>query len=241
MELNPKSKQLFDMLMQIPPDYAVIHAELESTHYLPEEVTAAALKFCDECYDESFERSCSEGNDLQFEYFTSMLGPIPGEHSTHLFDIVKLLLEYGLDPNMVIDSTNIMDMMRYIVNEYIAADTLALLIEHGGRPDVTLDGFEVFKEIDYDILFDAFNQSDRRYYDSLVHCWFVWLGYGARLDNGESGLELFRDYNSKETFDIAKLKNHRDYTFGLTHVPCHGESWSLHIFDKRTMWEVARL
>lgn len=31
MELNPKSKQLFDMLMQIPPDYAVIHAELEST------------------------------------------------------------------------------------------------------------------------------------------------------------------------------------------------------------------
>lgn len=33
----------------------------------------------------------------------------------------------------------------------------------------------------------------------------------------------------------------RIQTFGLSHVPGHGTEWSLHIFDRQTLWEVARL
>lgn len=84
-----------------------------------------------------------------------------------------------------------------IRNEYIAADTLALLFEHGADVNLQINGSRVFHNIDFDILFDAFNQNDRRYYDSLVHCWFVWLGYGARLDNGESGLEYRIQYRKR--------------------------------------------
>ncbi len=48
-------------------------------------------------------------------------------------------------------------------------------------------------------------------------------------------------YQELRSIMQEKLRNHRDYTFGLSHVPCYGEKWSLHIFDKQTMWEVARL
>lgn len=146
-----------------------------------------------------------------------------------------------MDPNTVVEDRSILNVVRYIRNEYIAADTLALLFEHGADVNLQVNGSRVFHDIDFAILFDAFNQNDRRYYDSLVHCWFVWLGYGARLDNGESGLELFTEFNAGKEFDLAKLKNHRDYTFGLSHVACHDENWSLHIFEKQTLWEVARL
>ena len=80
-----------------------------------------------------------------------------------------------------------------------------------------------------------------RRYDALVHSWFVFLGYGAAPDNGTSSVDLFNVIDTGKTFDLRELRNHRNYTFGLSHVKNRGENWSLHIFDKRTMWEVARL
>ena len=45
-------------------------------------------------------------------------------------------------------SANIMMLMMYIVNEYAAADTLALLLENGGNLDTEVDGLTVFDEFD---------------------------------------------------------------------------------------------
>lgn len=62
---------------------------------------------------------------------------------------------------------------------------------------------------------------------------------------GSSPVEVYANYDDQlveqTMFEIEKLRNHEDYTFGLSHVESKGEPWSLHIFDKKTMWEVARL
>lgn len=240
LKLTEKCKLLYDLIMKIPTDLDEIRTELENGGYSLDELAAVSHEFADTCFLESIDCFCDD-NDEHYEFYNSPAVVIQNKHSTFFFEVIKLFLEHGMDPNTVVENDSILDVVRYIRNEYIAADTLALLFEHGADVNLQVNGSRVFHDIDFDILFDAFNQNDRRYYDSLVHCWFVWLGYGARLDNGESGLELFKEFNTGKEFDLAKLKNHRDYTFGLSHVACHNENWSLHIFEKQTLWEVARL
>ncbi len=243
IELTPGGERLFNLMMQLPPDLPGIRAELEAGAFSPDELNAAALKFTDKCFDESMDHAFreNEARSSGGDYFSWDAVVVVGEHSTYLYDLVKLLLEFGLDPNAVVEGENIMPYVRYVENEYIAADNLALLLEHGGDCRLEVDGEDVFRMIDFDVVFDAFEQHCRRKYDSLVHCWFVLLGYGARLDNEEANVDVFLDRNTDEPFDLAKLKNHRSYTFGLSYTPCRGKKWSLHIFDKQTMWEVARL
>ena len=241
IELTEKCKRLYDLIMKIPADLDEIRTELETGGYSPDDLAPVSYKFAETCFYERIERDYGDDTDEKYEFYNSPAVVIQNEHSTSFLEIIKLLLKHGLDPNATIDSDSLLNIVRYIENEYFAADTLALLFEHGADVNLQVNGSRVFRDIDFDILFDAFNQNDRRYYDSLVHCWFVWLGYGARLDNGESGLELFTEYNTGKEFDLAKLKNHRDYTFGLSHMACHNENWALHIFEKQTLWEVARL
>ena len=239
MELTKNENALLDMLLQIPPDLEAIRTQLESGRFSSDIIARVSLEFIDICYGESLDRE--RGKQYETEYYSIDPAVAEGEHSTCLVEIVKLLLGYGLDPNAIVDGSSMMVLICLVENEYIAADTLALLLEHGGNIHLKADGESVFGEIDFDVIFDALNQYDRRRYDSLVHCWFVWLGYGAQPENGTTAVDVFRDINTGEMFDISRLKNHRNYTFGLSHVPGRGEKWSLHIFDKQTMWEVARL
>ena len=241
-ELTPYTESIYDLIMKIPPDFSEIRRRLEEVSYSSESISRIAVQFAEACFDETVEHGYGEKCEEHYGCFFSRPPVlVEGEHSTYLVRVMELLLEFGLDPNAIVDNENVMQTIHFIENEYVAADTYALLFEHGADNNLVVDNWSVFKDIDFDVLFDAYNQYDRRYYDSLVHCWFVWLGYGARLDNGETGLELFEDLRAGAEFDVSKLRNHRDYTFGLSHVPSHGENWSLHIFDKRTMWEVARL
>lgn len=152
-----------------------------------------------------------------------------------------MLLPFGLDPNVEIDETNLLDELPHIVNEHVGADTLALLFEHGADPFLKLrSGESVFLILDFDVAFDAIEQYDRRRYEALVHSWLVFIGYGARLEDGRLPMELFIPSESDFHFEISDFKQHRNYYVGLSHVRSQGESWSLHVFDRRTMWEVAR-
>ena len=165
-------------------------------------------------------------------------------HSAALPELFKLLLEFGLDPNAVHENHNLMDALFLIKNGYVAADTLALLLEKGGDLDTAIDGERVFDSVEFDIFFDAFNQCDRRRLDAEVHFWLVCIGYGAKLKDGRCPVDTFPPDPLAEDlgirpFEIEDLKQHRNYTFGLSHVPSNGESYTLHIFDKCTNWEVA--
>ena len=226
--LTRNGKVLLDKLMQLPPDLHQLKDELERGIYTAKDVTTAAIQYLDNCAEEQAEESDS---------YTPLDTPIavPEPHGAYVFDLIQLLLHYGLDPNGVYDGSNVLWSLRYIDNGYIAADTLALLLEHGGKINLRLDGDDLFSDIDFSVMFDAFNQENRQRYDALVHLWFVCLGYGGVPKNGTAPVETFHG------FYLRNLRDHHNFTFGLSWVPGHGENWSLHIFDKHTLWEVARL
>lgn len=218
-------------LSEVPPDWEKAKSLLGKGNYTKTELAKIALKFADECFDEEIVDEDDE-NDIY---------PVANRHSEYLYDVIKLLLEFGLDPNAEIDNDNILQSVKFIKNEYIAADTTKLLLEKGGDIALLVEGYNVFRDLDFDVIFDAVNQRDRRRYDSLVHVWLVWIGFGATIKDGKAPLEVFQDLRTGKPFDLSELKNHRNFTFGITNVPSNGEDWTLHIFDKRTMWEVARI
>jgi hypothetical protein len=118
-------------------------------------------------------------------------------------------------------------------NAYVAADTMALLLEHGGNPNLNMDGQSVFGIVDFEIWFGSVEQSLRWRYDAWVHIWMVLLTYGCN----NSGIQVFREYNSDAMFDLKKLRDHRNYYFGLSY---EDQERVIHIYDKNTFWEVAR-
>lgn len=234
LPLNDKSQQLLDALMTIPPDLATAEKLLQQECFSSDEVTKVAMRYAEECFLDIADTFRTDPDDrISFTGFMPPAGVIPGLHSTYLYDVVKLLLDYGLDPNAIIDEVNIMEMLLYVDNEYVAADTIALLLEHGGDPNQIIDGESVFQQIDFGIWFDAVELYIRWRYDAWVHIWMVLLAYGCE----DSGIKVFREYNSDTLFDLKKLRYHRNYYFGLSY---EDQERVIHIFDKNTFWEVAR-
>lgn len=226
------NRNLFQILKENPIDLEKLKKELQTGQYSSGALTEAALQYLDDCIDDQTERDLRERNG-QMQTVDAVVRP--ELLSSSLLDVMQLLLAYGLDPNAVSDDgDSIMHNLQFIDNEYLAADALALFFENGGSYSTLHDGADLFSLIDFDVIFDALNQQDRRKYDALVHCWLVYLGYGAKPRTG-TALSIFHD------FDISRLKDHRQFTFALSHTSGRGEDWTLHIIDRHTFWEVARL
>lgn len=129
----------------------------------------------------------------------------------------------------------------YIDHEYVSADTLRLLLENGGDPNLRIDMESAFEEADFEVWFGAVEQEVRWRYDAWVHTWMVLLAYGGEIPGKGPMVETFREYGNHttdETFDLKKLRNHRQYFYGLTKG---NPDPVLHIFDRNTLWEVARV
>ena len=230
IRINEKQKKLYDLLWKIPTNMAFVDEYIKNEKYSAEDVSIVGLCYVDECFGEGVEI-------VEYDEKRTIEA-----HAPYLYDTVKLLLKHGLDPNMIYEDMNIMQQLRFIETKYVAADTLGILLENGGRYDLAFDGEILFDEIDFDVVFGAIEQENRGRYDSLVHCWLVLIGYGATLRDGRVPVTLYPEFDNKnEPIDISKFKNHKEYTYALTYVPGNNEKWSLHIIDKKTMWEVARL
>lgn len=238
--LDLEVKELLDQLLLLPTDLDAIEKLLQEKQYSKEVVSKAGFAFADACLNETI--------DFKRDFFGAVcsmpLERIPNLCSTYMPQIFELLLRYGLDPNENDGEISLMWNVSYVCNEYVAADTLAVLFEHGGDPFMRVDGENLFDEIDFDVIFDSVNQEARGRYDSLIHCWFVILGYFGNQYNDKEIVTVFPEKNyfdNIKEFEISDLKQHRDFYFGLSKTPWHGENWSLHIFSKKTFWEVARL
>lgn len=224
--------QLLGLLEMLPPDFNLIRDYLKNTELSPGKITSTAIRFINEnCQFEADEEKSAD--EL---------------HSTYLFALLEILLEHGLDPNGIFDSENIMDSLDLVDTGYVAADTMGLLLLHGGDLYLECNGEILFDRIEFNVIFDAINQENRDRYDQLVHLWLVMIGYGAQSMSAEGDrrtmVSLFnppRYEDQREPFTVEAFKNHRDFSWALTHVPGNGENWSLHIIDKTTGWEVLRL
>lgn len=245
LPLNKDEQQLLDLLLEIPPRYQDAERLIKEAAVTADGVTKVAIRYAEEC--------AGDVGDYFFEHMEPPVdiskaavppGIFPGLHSTYIYDVIKLLLEYGLNPNAVLTTEwghyNIMKEVHFIDNEYLAADVLALLLEHGGDPNLTIDGETLLDDMVFDIWFGSVEQEIRWRYDAWVHRWMVIVGYGGTCSEITDWPKLFKGYDENgcygKLFDIAQLKNHRNFYFGLSF---EDGARTLHIYDKRTFWKVA--
>ena len=232
------SSPLLDLLTDEHPDLSRIEEELKKG-YSSREISRAAKEYVDTIQ--------WDGEDVEEDIYH--FSTDCSKRSAYMYSVFDLLLRYGLDPNAVFDGCSVMEDLIWFGNNYTGADTLRLLLEHGADPMLPLSrgGETVFENVSFEVSFAAIELGRRWIYDAIVHCWFVLLAYQG---NHES--EYFRpitlrpdthryreEYDLKE-FTIEDLKDHRNYSFGLTLPIKEHDPWILHIFDKRSWWEVAR-
>lgn len=134
-----------------------------------------------------------------------------------------------------------LEVLAEIVPELHSAylyDVIALLLmEHGADPNILVGGETVFEMADFAVWLDAAEQEIRWRYDAWVHIWFVLLAYGGGAEEIRKTIEVFREYGKDEIFDLKKLRNQRNYGFRLSR---ENREPIIHIFDKNTLWLVAK-
>lgn len=206
-------------------------SELASGAYAPADVSIAGFKYVDDCI-------C----DLMDEHWKTPRRPrgkiLPGYCSSHMLEALTCLLQYGLDPNAVyVKGTaecNIMSELRYVGNGYLAADSLALLLEHGGDPNIQLDDVPLLRDVSTYLLFDLNNQIDRTRYANLVHYRMVLVGYGATLEDGSKCIDMCPGH------DVSGLRKHRHFYYGAIHSDRSEDRMEICFFSKHTNWEAGR-
>lgn len=241
LEIANRSQQLLELLMEIPPRFDVAKSYLEVNQLSPDEVTRVANVYADKCFLDFGDYLSERYPDCNLSKLEIPTGIVPELHSAYIYDVVKLLLQFGLDPNAVYiveyNHYNIMNLVVHIDHGYLAADTMNLLLENGGDPNLAVEIETIYEYVADDVWFGAIEQENRWRYDSWIHLWMVLLAYGGKPRGKKCPLEVFRAYDSTSLFDVNKLKNHRDYYYGISK-----ENYEpvIHIYDKKTLWEVAR-
>ena len=158
-----EDSNLLQALLQVPPDLIFVQEQLQSGQYSPQQVTELGYQYAEECWNEDLDADNSEFFSEEFEYCWREADTIADRHSFYLYEVIDLLLKYGLDPNYTVDGDCcLMEFVIGIVNGYIAADTLILLLESGGNPNLISSGENMFDQICFDVDFDAVEQRDRR-------------------------------------------------------------------------------
>ena len=237
--LEGKAKELYDKLYTVDFDPVSLRKELENGKYDAETVNISAIEFVDDC-GVNFNHW-----DIDFNQFYPG-ETVPGEESSHMTEAIRLLLDFGLDPNKIFripdnrgsfDEYNIMEEVGMVFNGHQAADSLYLLLSHGGDPYLTINRISLSTDPDWDIGFDTINREDMvddSMYEAKLHYWMVLVGF--RAARGDANLPV----DPIKGFDLSKLQEHRNYYAGAIHSDKSEDNWELCIFDKRTNWEVAR-
>ncbi len=232
--LEGSAKELYDKLYTMDFDPEGLRVELETGKYDADTVNLAALEFVDDC-GVNFDHWDTDWD----QYYPGET--VPCDESAHMAEAIGILLDYGLDPNRIFtigsEEYNIMECLNLVFNGYQAADSLYLLLSHGGNPNLVVNRLRLLEDPDYDMMFDTVNRdmvSDGMF-QAKLHYWLVLAGFGADYENGKLPLDPVDD------FDLSNLKEHRNYYAGAIHSKRTKEGWDLVIFDRHTNWEVARL
>lgn len=238
LELTENAQKLFDMLFTTDFNRSELKAKLDAGLFSVDDVNMAAFRYVEYC------NGVPDFDECDRHPFGEI---IPGYESSHLMEAIKLLLEYGLDPNKTFETEcheNILSELRFVMNGYQSADAAALMFEYGANPNLIIEdeGIPLISDLDFDVVWFLYGDVDSRYVaDEFMHYWMVIIGNGAKFQDGSEVVKVFQDYSTPhyETFDVSKLKNHRQYYFGIVNGGEKEHSW-VSIFDKATSREVAR-
>ena len=244
LSLNTNEQALLKQLLEIPPNFPAARNIIQEKNLSGESITKVAICYAYECSFDAHDYFVEKDPAIDLQKLDVLQKSIPGLHSTYICEVMRFLLEFGLDPNDVFRSEfgnyNIMQELFFVENEYLGVDALSLLLENGGDPNLKIDGGSLFIDTAFDIWFGAVEQEARWLYDIWVHRWMVLLAFGGRYEGDSPWPKTFDQYDENghygKPFEVKKLQNHRNFTFGLSF---EDESRTLHIFDKKTFWKVA--
>lgn len=192
------SNALLNMFMELPPNFVCIEQLLKDEQLSSACISETFCSFAEKCFNE-------------YNYFIDEHSrePLDDEiHSTYIFPLCELLLNYGLDPNYVFgekySESNIMYEIYWIDKPYVAADTLRLLLEHGGDPYLEIEYKSIWLMSDHDLCFDitegyAFEDCYKMKFDCRFHFWLVLYGF---LED-----ERFKEHDLY-TYNIVQTDNH---------------------------------
>lgn len=217
-------KALFEKKAPISLDK--IRTLLSSHRFTKEELADIACSFTDDCFCEYQDAQNPRYPDFVAENMCS----------NYIIDALKLLLDFGLDPNMIVHDDNVMWNAIWIDAPNIGAAVLRLLFENGGDPNHVIPS-------EQESLFDWL--TDKLFHDEYTHdyfftvqCWLVAMAYGAKSQRRNIPIKMLNG-NSAEIFKNFELY---DYTLEfLLRAPGEYEYWIMHIFNTETKEEVAIL
>ncbi len=235
IEVQGSCKELLDFFLQIPPNFKAAKDIITRENFSSDEISKVAICYAEKCGlevgDHLFEIGCEDLSASKLKK-----GVVPGLHSTYLYSVVDFLLAYRLNPNYVFGSNNLLHSLFYVDNEYVGADTMRLLFDNGADPNLKVEGESIYDMVEEDIWFGSIEQYIRWRYDGWVHMMFVILAYGGKNSTRSQNITRFKEYDKDELFSLDKLKDHRNYYYGL----CRGDNETiLRVFEKDTFWEVA--
>ena len=229
-DLSDGAKKLYAVLFTKSFDAAVLEALLSSGELNADDINSATYEYINDCI------YLIDSDDPRYE--NAAFGEnIPGVESSHLLEAMEILLRFGLDPNYTRDGSitgSIMHILYFVFNGYQAADAAALMLTHGGDPNLNYKD-----DLDFDISWFLGGDEESRYLaDSFMHYYMVFVGAGAKWSDGSDVLETF------DGFEVSELLDHRNFYCGFIHVTDENEplhTTAVSFFDKRTNREVARL
>ena len=237
IEMNQNAQKIYNLLFTKEFSIEKLREELATGHYSRDDVSLAGYKYVDDCIYDMLER-VDDGDYIYIPIRRNFGELISGYPSSHMVQALELLLDHGLDPNRVYtdgtDGDNIMSALRYVSNGYVAADSLALLMEHGGDPCLTIMGTSLLRDLNTELLFDLKNPENPVCFDAFVHYWMVFIGYGAKLENGQTSFDICKGH------DVSEMKKHRDFYFGAIHSDRSEDHIEICFFNKYTNWEIGR-
>ena len=233
-EFTDNAKILYDLLFTKEFNAEELIKQLKTGMFSAQDINLAAYKYVEDCTLAELD-ACDDKlfDNLRFGE------TLPGIESSHLTEAIQILLEYGLDPNKIIhdnvEKTNIMLDMMFVNNGYQAADAAVAMLEHGGNPNLLIEGVSLIHRMNFDMLLNVRGEQEFRYFaDSVIHYWMVFIGYGANYEDGGESIDPVG------SFDISNLRNHLQYYYGMIHSDRSNDGMEVCFFDKDTNWEVAR-
>ena len=217
MNIINQMKMLFK---ETPSNIQGIRELLSSRKFTTEELAEVAVSFTEECMGEGYYEIA--GWDVDVEDI----------HSNYIVEAIKLLLEYGLDSNVIVNGeANVMRNAQWISYHNQAARVMQLLLDHGGNPNLLIEQETLFESIDDRVSYDEYED------DNMVQCWLMLMAYGGCFEsNGEIPLTMLNG-NSVEIF-----KNIECYHYEIESPTKENglDCWIMHIYNVETKEEVAR-
>lgn len=221
MDLVNQIKEIFE---QEPYNLVKIRELLNSRDFTIEELAELAVTFTDKCFGEY-----SDALDPEVESVS-----IENMHSNYVLQAIKMLLEFGLDPNTIFDDDNVLWNAMWIDAPNVAASVMRLLLENGGDPNhfIPAERETLFEYIHFKVSYDEYTHD----YLHTVQCWLLLMAYGACWKDGSVPIAML----GENKIDIFKNFEHFDYYISpLPQEPGKYGCWIMHIYNTETKEEVA--